>query len=199
MNDSPGDITNILQRVRDGEPDAENELLRHLYKDLKRIAAAQIRGGRDRDRISPTELVHEAYVVLRSHSGLIYDWQNRQQFIAVAAQAMRRLLIDLARKGVARKRDHQPVTLDRAEVLAQRGPSAEQLTILVDLVERIREQNERQGRVIDCYFYCGFTREETADVLGISRRTVDRDLTFLKAWMLTQLNSGRQEKTSKKT
>lgn len=198
MSHHAEDITGILKRMSSGDRAAEGELLEILYKDLRRIAAAQMRGGQDLRRLTPTELVNEAFIVLRSNEGLFYDWQNRHQFVAVAAQAMRRLLIDMARHGNARKRQHQPITIDRAENLAQQNLSPEQLIDLYDLVERVRRLSARHGLVIDNYFFLGRTLDETAAAVGVSRKTVDRDIAFLKAWLFAQLNSKPDKKSEKK-
>lgn len=186
MSDQPGDITQLLHKVRDGEPDAEQKLFERVYQDFKRLAAAQLQ--RERAQIFPTELVNACYCAMSRDSFQEYDWVNRKQFLAAAAKAMRRILLDLARYRRAQKRHGQLVAVEDATFIVQGGLSAEQLALINELVDQVRQKNQRHGQIIDYVFYLGYTENGAAEELGVSRETVVRDLKFIRAWLSGQLN-----------
>jgi len=199
MSDQPGEITRLLLRVKDGDPEAESALFDFLYRDLKRIAAAQMRGANDRNRgLSPSDLVHDVYVSVRVNGALAYDWRNRRQFIAVMAKAIRLLLIDLARRDSAQKRQHAEQPLGGLQVQVYAPLSVEDRLILEEAITELRHKKPRYGEIIDAHFFCGESQEQTAESIGVSRETVVRDIKFIKAWLGARLAAGRSSPDSKK-
>ena len=183
--DTQAEITSLLQEVRSGEGDAMERLLPLVYEDLRRIAHRQLAGERDGHTVSTTALVHEAYLRLVDRNA---DWSNRAQFFAVAAQAMRLVLVDYARQHRAAKRGGalRQVPLDDAMLVVEER--ADLLLGLDEALTRLAALDARQGRVVECRFFGGLTEEETAEVLGVTARTVRRDWIKAKGWLHQELN-----------
>jgi RNA polymerase sigma factor (TIGR02999 family) len=181
MRDDASDVTALLVRLSNGEEAALDRLLPAVYDQLRRIARNQLRGERDDHTLRTTELVHEAYEKLVNHNTV--DWQDRQHFFAVAARAMRQVLVDHARKKTAEKRggDAPEVPLD--QVTLPRETKMETLIALDDALDRLAEQDERAAKVVECRFFGGYTIAETADVLDVSRSTVKRDWRAAQGWL----------------
>lgn len=155
-----------------------------VYPELRAIAQRQLSGESEGHTLQPTALVHEAYLRL---VGAEIAWEDRKHFFAVAARAMRRVLVDHAR---ARRRDKRGgdavlVTLD--DQLAIDDRSGVDLVALDEALDRLAVQDERKARAIELHFFGGLTYEETARALDVSPATVDRDLRMAKAWLLQQL------------
>ena len=155
-----------------------------VYQELRRIAARQLRGERDHHTLSPTALVNEAWLELSRLTRI--QWQNRSHFLAMAAQAMRRILIDYA---VSRQRQKRGAG-QQVEPLLEADPVAmmtaapvEDLMALDHALTRLDALNARHARVVECRFYGGMSVEETADALGISPATVKRDWALARAWL----------------
>ncbi len=164
-----------------------DDLLSLVYGELKKIAARQLRNERPGHTLCTTALVHEAWVEL-SHLDRI-RWQNRSHYLALAAQAMRRVLIDhaVARRAQKRGGGKSPVTLADDAVLLVDGRAAE----LLDLdraLQRLAAIDERQVRVVECRFFGGMSIEETAQALEISPATVKRDWALARAWLNRELS-----------
>jgi RNA polymerase sigma-70 factor, ECF subfamily len=158
-----------------------------VYNELRQLAANKLRGERDGHTLSTTALVHEAWLELNKLDRI--QWQNRGHFLAVAAQAMRRVLIDYA---VARRRDKRGggqvvVSLDEGDALAIAHERADELVELDEALERLQAINERQARIVECRFYGGMSVEETADALNVSPATVKRDWAIARAWLNREL------------
>ena len=158
-----------------------------VYNDLHQLAARKLRNERDGHTLSATGLVHEAWLELSKLTRI--QWQNRAHFLAVAAQAMRRVLIDYA---VARRREKRGggrvvVSLDDGDALAVAHERADELVALDDALARLQAIDERQARVVECRFYGGMSIEETADALGISPATVKREWALARAWLNREL------------
>jgi RNA polymerase sigma factor (TIGR02999 family) len=154
-----------------------------VYQELHRIAARQLRGERDHHTLSPTALVNEAWLELARLTRI--QWQNRSHFLAMAAQAMRRIIVDYA---VARQRQKrgagQPVEpLDADPAAMTTTAPLEDLVALDHALSRLGALNPRHARVVECRFYGGMSVEETADALGISPATVKRDWVLARAWL----------------
>jgi RNA polymerase sigma-70 factor, ECF subfamily len=158
-----------------------------VYEELRRIAARKLRSERPDHTLCTTALVHEAWLELTKLNRI--QWQNRAHFLAIAAQAMRRILIDYA---VARRRQKRgggattsPLDNDAALAIAQaRG---DELIALDEALERLAKLNERQARIVECRFYGGMNIDETADALGVSAATVKREWTVARAWLNREL------------
>jgi len=154
-----------------------------VYNELRQLAARKLRGERNDHTLSTTALVHEAWLVLNKLNRI--QWQNRGHFLAVAAQAMRRILIDYA---VARGRQKRGggqvvVSLDDGDALAIAHDRADELVELEEALERLQAINERQAKVVECRFYGGMSVEETADALEVSPATVKREWAIARAWL----------------
>jgi RNA polymerase sigma factor (TIGR02999 family) len=185
MSDDASDVTALLVRLSNGETAALDELLPAVYEELRRIAHNQLRGEREDHTLRTTELVHEAYLKLVDHNEV--DWRNRQHFFAVAARAMRQVLVDHARKQAAAKRGGDAPEVPLHKVTLPRETKTEELIALDDALGRLAEQDERAAKVVECRFFGGYTIAETADVLDVSRSTVKRDWRAAQAWLNREL------------
>jgi RNA polymerase sigma factor (TIGR02999 family) len=163
-----------------------DEMFPLVYDELRRIAARKLRSERTSHTLSATALVHEAWLELTKLDRI--KWQNRSHYMALAAQAMRRILIDYA---VARRRQKRgggvaPVHID-GEVWAVAETRGEDLLALDEALERLAAMNERQARIVEYRFYGGMSVEETADALKISPATVKREWATARAWLNREL------------
>lgn len=186
MSDTTSDITALLVRLREDDAALE-ELLPTVYDELRRVAHNQLRGESDDHTMRTTELVHEAYLKLIDHDSV--EWTDRQHFFAVAARAMRQVLIDHARKKTAEKRGGTApeVPLDEVTLPEKKNPA--ELIALDDALDRLAQRDERSAKVVECRFFGGYTIQETADVLDVSRATVKRDWRAARAWLNRELNA----------
>ncbi len=189
MAEARGEVTLLLGQLRLGRKEALAKLAPLVYKELRRVAGRQMRDERPGHTLQPTALVHEAYLRLvdQDHA----DWQNRAQFIGVAGQLMRRLLVDHARRRYAAKRG-VPVTLD--EAIFNRGGGAdhtEEVLAVDEVLGRLQELDPRQARIVELRYFGGLSVEEIAEVMGISPRTVKSDWAMAKGWLRSQLGATR--------
>ncbi|HEY7636381.1 MAG TPA: sigma-70 family RNA polymerase sigma factor [Gemmatimonadales bacterium] len=175
----PSDVTRLLLEVSNGRAGAVDQLFPLVYAELRQLAARLLRGERKDHTLQPTALVHEAY--LRLVDQRVGTWENRAHFLGVAAQAMRRILLDHARRRRAVKRDGGRVTLDE-ELAEVTGPSVDLLEVDAAL-ERLAQLDARQSRVVELRFFGGLNVEETAAVLGVAPVTVKRDWAVARAWL----------------
>jgi RNA polymerase sigma-70 factor, ECF subfamily len=187
---NPEAITDALCAWRNGAPDAMDRLAPLVYEQLKRIARRQLRAEAVGHTFSTTALVHEAYLKLVNQTRA--EWQDRGHFFAVASGAMRRILVDYARRYRAERRGGgddgapvQPVPLEDTDIpVAER---AEALIALDEALERLGGFDEQQARVVECRFFGGLTEGETAAALGISQRTVAREWVTARGWLYQEL------------
>ena len=157
-----------------------------VYAELKSLAAGYLRVERADHTLQTTGLVHEAYLRLVDQSRV--TWKNRGHFFGIAAQSMRRILVDHARKRHAGKRDGgQPITLD--DELASLSTSTDEVLAVDEALGRLAVLDERQARIVELRYFTGLSIEETADALSISPATVKRDWTSAKAWLQRELGS----------
>jgi RNA polymerase sigma factor (TIGR02999 family) len=165
-------ITDLLLQIRGGSPVAMDRLFHVVYADLHRIASRQLRGERPGHSLGTTGLVHETYLRLADRAGV--DWQDRAHFYRVAACAMRRILVDYARRYRAQRRGGglRRVPLDEEAAAGERG---ETLLALDEALERLAGLNPRMSQVVECRYFGGLTEEETAQALEVPLRTVQRD------------------------
>lgn len=187
MDVSPGEITVLLEKLRDGDRAAESTLLSLVYGELRRIASRRMRSERSGHTLQTTALVNEAYVRLLRNAEI--DWRSRAHFYAVAARTMRRVLVDYARAQAAGKRGGGAMTIPFDEGLAVSVEHCGQITELDDALKTLSLQEERVGNVIELRFFAGLSFEETAEALGISVRTAKRDWEFGRAWLKSELES----------
>ena len=183
---SQHEVTRLLIRLTDGDDGALGDLLPLVYGELRRLAAGYLRHERAGHTLQPTALVHEAYLRLVDQSQV--RWQNRAHFLGVAAQMMRRILVDHARGQQAEKRggDFQKLSLD--ENIDVSGERASDLVALDEALERLAELDPQKSRVVELRFFGGLSVEETAEVLGVSAPTVKRQWRMAKAWLYGQVS-----------
>jgi RNA polymerase sigma factor (TIGR02999 family) len=184
--DNREQITDLLLQVRAGSPDAMDRLFRAVYEQLRRIASRQLRAERPGHTLGTTGLVHETYLKLADQSRV--QWQDRAHFYRVASCAMRRILVDYARRYRAQRRggELQRVSLDYDATAAERG---ETLLALDEALERLAELDQRQSQVVECRYFGGLTEEETAEALGVTSRTVQRDWAKARGWLYLELQN----------
>lgn len=181
---APKTVTQLLLQWRAGDEQALNQLLPLVYDELRRLAGRYMQSERSDHTLQPTALVHEAYL------GLIdiqVSWQDRSHFFAVAARLMRRLLADHAK---ARRRDKRggglKVTL-KEEVLPSPEPAMD-VFALDEALQVLAGFDERKCQVVELHYFGGLTYDETAEALGLSTATVDRELRLAKAWLYHELS-----------
>lgn len=186
--DTPGRVTRLLAGIAGGDRHATEELLPLVYAELRRLARVKMARERPGQTLTPTALVHEAYLRLvgDDESG----WENRRHFLAAAAEAMRRILIERARSRGAEKRggDRRRTSLDEAVALAD-GPSPDLLALDAALT-RLEARDSRMSDVVELRYFAGLTVEETASALDTSPRTVDRLWKGAKAWLYREMSAG---------
>lgn len=182
---SPEGITQLLERWSHGDEEALDQLMPLVYDELHRLAGAYLRREQREHTLQPTALVNEAYLKLvdQRHP----NWQNRAQFFGVAAQMMRRILIDHARRHYSSKRggDRFNVSLSNVAVFGNQ-PDADLLT-LNEALDRLAEIDPEQNRLVELRFFGGLTIEETAEVMQVSHATVEREWKVAKAWLRREL------------
>lgn len=182
-----GDVTELLIAAQGGSPDAVSKLMPAVYAELRQLAAGYLRSERAEHTLQTTGLVHEAYLRLVDQSRT--TWKNRSHFFGIAAQAMRRILVDYARKRRAAKRDGgRPVTLD--EQLAGTPTDSDEVLAVDEALERLAMLDPRQSRIVELRYFAGLSIEETAEALEVSPATVKRDWTSAKAWLQRELTGG---------
>jgi len=182
------EITEALAALSRDAPAAMDRLMPLVYDKLKRIAHRQLAAERSGHTLSTTAVVHEAYLRLADQSRV--RWVDRGQFFAIAARAMRRILIDHARQHAAARRGGPGRSAVPLELLERGGSSAisvsdraESLLALDEALEGLRRMDERLARVVECRFFAGLTEAETSEALGVSERTVSRDWRMARTWL----------------
>ena len=175
-----------LQTATRGDSSALDRLFPALYQELKRQAAGYLRGERAGHTLQPTALAHETYLRLMGRRD--FPWQNRAHFMAVAARAMRGILVDHARRRRAQKRGggREQVPLDATMAIEEQRPVA--FDDLDRALEDLARRSERQAKVVELRYFGGLSAEETAEVLGVSPVTVKRDWATARAWLYRELS-----------
>lgn len=177
----------MLGRLTSLDGDSFESLLPLVYEPLKRLAHNQLRSERPDHTINATALVHEAYLKLVDQRSV--SWQNRAHFFAVAAQAMRRILIDYARGRSAKKRGGGQIVITFNEDQIAREARADELIALDEALLRLDTISSRQSRVVELKFFGGLGHKEIASVLDVSIQTVQRDWRFARAWLTRELKT----------
>ncbi|MEW6197879.1 MAG: sigma-70 family RNA polymerase sigma factor [Planctomycetota bacterium] len=182
---SRSDVTRILKRASSGDESAINRLLPMVYEELRALAESYLQRENPGHTLQATALVHEAYLRLVKQEDV--EWQNRAHFFALAAQAIRRILVDHARGRGRAKRggDRERVTLNEDVAL-----TADRDVDLIELdaaLEKLARLHERQARIVELRFFGGLTLREAAEVLGVSPRTIDGDWSMARAWLRREL------------
>jgi RNA polymerase sigma factor (TIGR02999 family) len=183
---SPEGITQLLIDWGKGDQAALERLMPLVYSELRRLAGNYLRRERAEHTLQPTALVNEAYLKLVDQRNA--RWQNRAHFFGIAAQLMRRILVDHARQRQAEKRggaDQQRLSITSAEALVKQ-PEID-LLALNEALDELAQMDPQQSRIVELKFFGGLSIEETAEVLGISHATVERDWKLARAWLRRQL------------
>lgn len=186
MTDS-GDVTRLLAELADDGRDAMDRVFPLVYDELHRVAQRKLQSERPGHTLNATALVHEAYLRLAGAESI--EWRSRAHFFAVAARAMRRILINHAESRNARKREGG---LERVELGEQIAAESFQDDLMLDLdraLTRLAELDARQCRIVECRYFAGMSIEETAAGLDISPATVKRDWTLARAWLNRELGA----------
>jgi len=188
-----GEVTQLLETLRNGDRSALDDLFPLIYRELHALAHRQLAARRPGQTLNATALVHEAYLKLVGQSRAM--WQDRQHFFAVAATAMRHIIVDYARHRRALKRggNVQPTLLDEERMGVPVDEKAEEIIALDTALEHLEGLDERLARVVELRFFGGLSVEETAEVLDVSERTVKRDWRKARAFLYQVLNDSEQD------
>jgi RNA polymerase sigma factor (TIGR02999 family) len=180
------DVTDLLRRWASGDAGAQDRLIPLIYEECRRIAERQLRSEEPGHTLEPTALVHELYLRLVDQRAA--SWQSRAHFYGVAAQMMRRILVDHARARLTRKRGATRVMISLANVAdTASDTSIADILAIDDLLSRLGALDPEQQRIVELRFFAGLTVEETALVIGRSPRTVKREWQLAKAWLYREL------------
>ena len=194
--ESSGEVTRLLQRWSDGDATALEALWPLVYDDIRRMAGRQIASERSGHTLQATALVNEAFIRLAGERA--FQWQRREQFLALAAQIMRRVLVDYARQRKAQRRGEgvRPVSIhdtwaanevERAQALDAFHDESIDVLAIDDALTRLQQVDAPQGRIVELRYFGGLTLEETASVVGISLATVKREWAMARAWLRREL------------
>ena len=187
MTDQPdAEITRALQAVGRGDRQAAEDLLPLLYDELRRLAGSKLAHEPPGQTLQPTALVHEAYLRLVGTEDP--GWENRGHFFAAAAQAMRRILVEAARRKARPKRggDRERVDLEAADMAIE--PPGEDLVALDEALKRMEADDPRQGQIVNMRYFAGLTNEETATALAISVSTVESEWRYIRRRLFNELS-----------
>lgn len=188
MNSS--EITQLLKRVGDGDGLAQHQLMELVYAELHAMAAAKLRHDASARSMTATALVHEAWMRMSPTDGSEAHWDNRRHFFGAASEAMRRILVDQARRRHALKRSKQQVAdFDLTVITAPECPDELDIVALNDALEQLREADPQSASVLELRFFAGLQLPEIAEILDLSRATVVRELNFAKCWIKTRMSS----------
>lgn len=189
MEDEQDDLTRILNAATLGDRQAAEELIPLVYDELRRLAAWRLGREAAAHTLQPTSLVHEAYLKLSPGEK---QWDGRKHFFAAAAEAMRRILIDRARR---RKAVRHGGELHRTEWMENDIPAPDhdddEILAIHEVLDRFAKTEPRKAEVVKLRYFIGMTIEETAEILGVSTPTAKRDWTFAKAWLYRELDQQR--------
>ena len=179
------DITQLLNDYQNGKKDALDALFPLVYGELRKLAASRMRSERGDHTLQPTALVHEAYLrLIEQHST---DWRNRAHFFGLAAEMMRRILVNHAVKNNAEKRFGNQTRLALDEIVDFTNGADVNLVSLDEALNRLAEFDPKQAKIVELKFFGGLTSEEIAEVTGVSDSTVKREWRIAKAWLHEQL------------
>jgi len=185
LDSNPGDVTQLLVELKQGNRQAEERLIPLVYSELRRIAAIHLRRESPNHSFQATALVHEAYLRLTRIEKI--DWQSRSHFFAVSATLMRRILVDHARANLAGKRGQGWDTVSLNDAILPSPDRAPEILALDLALLELAKLDERQAKIVEMRYFVGMNEEEIGLTLGISSRTVKRDFRVAKAFLYNQL------------
>jgi RNA polymerase sigma factor (TIGR02999 family) len=178
-------ITDLLLQLRDGGPEAMDRLFPLVYEELRRIAHHRLQRERPDHTLGTTGLVHETYLRLVDQTRV--EWRDRAHFFRVASWAMRRILVDYARRYRALRRGGGLRRMELEEDDAMVAERGERLVALDEALERLAGVSKRMSEVVECRYFGGLTEDETAEALGMTTRTVQRDWAKARGWLYLEL------------
>ena len=183
-----GQVTLLLRAMKNGDESAAEKLLPLVYNELHRLAKSYMQRERSDHTLQPTALINEAYLRLAGES---IDWQSRQHFIGVAANVMRRLLVDHARAHNASMRGGGLQRVELEEGLMISSERSNEVLALHDALNNLERENPRQAKVVELRYFGGFSIEEIGDILEMAPRSVKRDWALARIWLLKQMKKSR--------
>jgi RNA polymerase sigma factor (TIGR02999 family) len=183
----PADVTQLLRRLQKGDRTSEEELIRILYHELRRLAARQMRKERADRTLQPTALVNEVYLRLMRTSGI--TWQDRAHFFGFAAQLMRQILVDHARAHVACKRGGGTQKLELDELLVFSPEKSAELVLLNEALIRLESRDPKLGKVVELRFFGGFAFQQIGEALQVSAKTAQRHWQLARAWLRAEVSN----------
>ena len=181
------DVTRLLSAIEQGDPQAAEQLLPLVYDELRRLAAQKLAQEKPGQTLQATALVHEAYLRLVDVDQ-VQQWDSRGHFFAAAAEAMRRILVDSARRHGAQKRGAQLERIDLPELAEPSKEDPLDLLALDEALRKLEALHPQKAQVVKLRFFAGCTLEQTAQMLGIARATAQRHWAFARAWLFGQLH-----------
>lgn len=186
-----GAVSGLLRAWGKGDVEAREELMPLVYAELRRRAAAYLKGERKDHTLQPTALAHEAYLRLIGQERVV--WQNRAHFFAVAAQAMRRVLVDHARGRGRDRRFGGAIRVPLDEGLTTAPPADCDMLLLDQALDELAALDPRQARIVELRYFGGLTEREIASVLDVSRSTVTREWVIAKGWLFRRISTGQKD------
>jgi RNA polymerase sigma-70 factor (ECF subfamily) len=182
-----GEVTRLLAQVRSGDEKVPDHLIELVYSELRKLASSCMRRERPDHTLQATALVHEAYFRLIGQRGV--EWQNRAHFFGIAAQLMRRILLDYARDRRAGKRGGGAKRITLEDALMVSDDHLDNILILDQSLRKLALKDPAQSRLVELRFFAGMTVEESAEVLGISTATVKREWSHARAWLIRDMSA----------
>lgn len=194
MNSSPAEVTTLLNKLAEGDQAAAAKLVPLVYNELRRIAKIRLRHERPDHTLQATALVNEAYLKLAAQREM--KWQNRAQFFGVASQAMRRILVDYARGQQRLRRGGKQKKVAFDEVLLVSSDRTAEVLAVNESLDKLEKLDPRQARMVELRYFGGLAIEEVAEVVGVSTKTVTRELKVAKAWLYGELRQSTNATSS---
>jgi RNA polymerase sigma-70 factor (ECF subfamily) len=184
MDTNSSDVTQLLKAMANGDSKAAEDLLPLVYAELHRLAISYMRGERADHTLQATALINEAYLRLAQED---IDWNSREHFIGVAANAMRRVLVDYARAHNAEQRGGAMKRVELQDDLAISAEKLDEVAVLDEALKRLEDLNPRQAKVVELRYFGGLSIEQIASLLAISPRSVKRDWSLARIWLFREL------------
>ncbi len=188
------DVTRVIEAIQRGDPKAAEELLPLVYEELRRLAASRMSNEAAGQTLQPTALVHEAWLRLVGNEN--QKWDNKGHFFAAAAEAMRRILIENARRKHALKRGVHLERVNLEDVETAILTDGETLLLVNEALEKLEQEDPEAAQLVKLRFFAGMTNEEAGQALGVSARTAKRYWTFARAWLFRELRPPTRERGS---
>jgi len=188
------DVTRVIEEIQRGDPKAAEELLPLVYEELRKLAASRMTNEAAGQTLQPTALVHEAWLRLAGDGS--QKWDNKGHFFAAAAEAMRRILIEKARRKHALKRGVHLERVNLEDVEAAILADGETLLLVNEALEKLEQEDPEAAQLVKLRFFAGMTNEEAGEALGVSARTAKRYWTFARAWLFRELRRPTRERGS---